>query len=36
MEDSRKRILAVCEDSEHGLLLRMRNADSVRLLWNRQ
>lgn len=30
---ARKRILAVCEDSEHGLLLRMRTADSVRLTW---
>lgn len=32
---ARKRILAICEDSEHGLLLRMRNADSVRLTWIR-
>lgn len=32
---ARKRILAICEDSEHGLLLRMRNADSVRLTWTR-
>lgn len=32
---ARKRILAICEDSEHGLLLRMRNADSVRLMWTR-
>ena len=31
----RRRILAICEDSEHGLLLRMRNADSVRLTWTR-
>jgi cytochrome P450 len=35
-ENAQKRILAVCEDSEHGLLLRMRNADSVRLVWERQ
>ncbi len=33
MENGRNRILAVCEDSEHGLLLRMRNADSMRLVW---
>ena len=32
---ARKRILAICEDSEHGLLLRMRNADTVRLTWTR-
>ena len=32
-EIAQKRILAVCEDSEHGLLLRMRNADSVKLVW---
>jgi Cytochrome P450 len=35
-EDAQKRILGICEDSEHGLLLRMRNADSVRLVWERQ
>ncbi|KAI9878026.1 MAG: hypothetical protein M1830_002146 [Pleopsidium flavum] len=35
LESARKWILAVCEDSEHGLLLRMRNADSVRLIWKR-
>lgn len=33
LESAQKRILAVCEDSELGLLLRMRNADSVRLVW---
>lgn len=33
MESARKRILAVCEDSEHGLLLRMRHADDVKLVW---
>lgn len=32
LEASRKRILAVCEDSEHRLLLRIRNKDSVRLI----
>lgn len=31
----RKRILAIYEDSKYGLLLRMRNADSVRLTWTR-
>lgn len=35
-ENAQKRILAVCEDSEHGLLLRMRNADSVRLVLEHQ
>ena len=33
LADSRKRALAVCEDSELLLLLRMRDADSIRLLW---
>lgn len=32
-ETARKHILNVCEDSELGLLLRMRKADNVRLLW---
>ena len=32
-EAARRRILARCEDSEHGLLLRMRDADSIRLMW---
>ena len=36
MEEGRRQILAVCEDSEHGLLLRMRNGDNVRLVWKRQ
>lgn len=30
---AQKHLLDVCENSEHGLLLRMRDADSVRLLW---
>lgn len=33
-EAARKKILAVCEDSEHGLLLRMKHADNVRLIWD--
>ncbi|MCJ1381959.1 hypothetical protein MMC17_005071 [Xylographa soralifera] len=32
-EKARAKILAACEDSEHGLLLRMKNADQVRLVW---
>ena len=32
-ERARERILSVCEDSEHGLLLRMKNADQVKLVW---
>ena len=32
-ENARERVLAVCDDSEHGLLLRMRHADDVRLVW---
>ena len=32
-ESGRKRALAVCEDSEHVLLLRMRDGDSIRLVW---
>ena len=35
IEAARKKILAVCEDSEHGLLLRMKRADSVRLVWSK-
>ena len=35
-EHARKRLLAVAEDSEHGLLLRMRRADDVRLIWARR
>lgn len=34
-EDGRKRVLGVCEDSEHVLLLRMRDGDSTRLIWER-
>lgn len=33
VESGRKRALAVCEDSEHVLLLRMRDGDSIRLVW---
>ena len=33
LANSRKRALAVCEDSELLLLLRMRDAESIRLLW---
>lgn len=32
---ARRRILAVVEDCEVGLLLRMRDADSVRLVWEK-
>lgn len=32
-ESGRKRALGVCEDSEHVLLLRMRDGDSIRLVW---
>lgn len=35
-EHARKRLLAVAEDSELGLLLRMRRADDVRLVWARR
>jgi cytochrome P450 len=35
-EIARKRILTVCEDSQLLLLLRMRDADSIRLVWDRQ
>lgn len=35
-EHARKRLLAVAEDSELGLLLRMRHADDVRLVWDRR
>ena len=34
-ESGRKRALAVCEDSEHVLLLRMRDGDSIRLMWEK-
>ena len=32
---AQQRVLAVTEDCEQGLLLRMRDADSVRLAWER-
>ncbi len=32
-ESGRKRALAVCEDSLHILLVHMRDADSIRLVW---
>ena len=35
-ESARERILRVCEDSELVLLLRMRNADSVKLVWEQE
>ena len=35
IEETRRRILAVAEDCEVGLLLRMRRADEVRLAWER-
>lgn len=34
-ESGRKRALAVCEDSEHVLLLRMRDGDSIKLVWEK-
>ncbi|KAL9625277.1 MAG: hypothetical protein Q9160_000679 [Pyrenula sp. 1 TL-2023] len=33
--NGRKRALGVCEDSEHVLLLRMRDGDSTRSVWER-
>lgn len=33
--NGRKRALGACEDSEHVLLLRMRDGDSTRLVWER-
>lgn len=35
-QGARERVLAVAENSEQGLLLRMRDADSVRLSWERR
>lgn len=35
LESARKRILAICEDSTHGLVLHMRNAENARLIWTR-
>lgn len=34
-DSGRKRALAVCEDSEYVLLLRMRDRYSIRLVWER-
>ncbi|KAF2235509.1 cytochrome P450 [Viridothelium virens] len=33
MEQARKRLLEIAEKSSHGVLLRMKNADDVRLSW---
>ena len=35
-EAMHKRVMAVLEDCEQGLLLRMRDADSVRLTWEKK
>jgi cytochrome P450 len=33
LESAKKRALNVCEDSEHVLLLRMKDGDTIRLQW---
>lgn len=34
-EKARQRVMAVTEDCDLKLLLRMRNADKIRLMWTR-